>query len=120
MKVGDQMLIEFEMGDMDCDPVWAPLVDCNGQVKLVYPKSFLLLPLALKYRAVMTDSEGLFMTDPSHFSTLLIQGVNLNEPPVLQNYYHGCNGDVSGGLADCCDDTPIGPGALPYRGYIGG
>jgi hypothetical protein len=113
MKFGDVMLIEFQMGDLDCDPVWLPLVDCSGQVKLKYPNTFLILPIPLKYRAIMTDTAGLFMSDPSHFSNLIIQGINLNQPPVLQRFYHGCSGD-----GDVANSTPFGPNILPDLGHI--
>lgn len=90
LKAGDEVLIEFAMGDPECDPYWVPLVDCCGQVKLVYPKSFLLLPLPMTYRAVLTDVNGDYLTDPSHFEDVLIQGYRFGGNPDLSEYFHSC------------------------------
>ena len=66
MREGDELRIEFQMGD-ECDPCWQPLADCCGQVKLVYPRSFIMLPLPLTYRGVLVDENDNYQTDPSHF-----------------------------------------------------
>ena len=90
LKAGDELLIEFEMGNSECDPFWVPLVDCCGQVKLVYPKSFLVLPMPMRYRAVLTDTAGAYLTDPSHFSDVMIQGFRFGNNPDLSKFYHSC------------------------------
>jgi len=90
LQDGDEILIEFQMGEPECDPIWIPLVDCCGQVKLVYPQTFLLLPLPMIYRAVLTDKNDLYITDPTHFSDVLVQGFRYGSNPDVSKMFHSC------------------------------
>lgn len=111
MAAGDELRIEFKMGD-ECDPVWGPLVDCCGQVKLTYPRSFLLLPLPLRYRVVLVDENNNYQTDPSHFSEMLIQSFNIKDRPDLAQFNHGCC-DEEKLLCDNISKLPIVDNLVP-------
>lgn len=90
LKKGDKALVEFEMGDSECDPFWVPLVDCCGQVGIECPKTFLLLPLPLRYRIVLIDKDDNYLTDPSHFSDVMIQSFRINPNLNVADMYHSC------------------------------
>lgn len=113
LKSGDEVLIEVAFAD-ECDIVtWIPFVDCCGQVKLKYPQTFLILPIPLRYRGVLIDVNGNYMTDPSHFSGVEIRSNRIYTNTDLTKFYHGCcttsNSETSSCNVDAiCDGISAG------------
>jgi hypothetical protein len=90
LKIDQEVRIEVAFAD-DCDIVtWIPFVDCCGQVKLRFPETFLVLPIPLRYRAILVDKDDLYLTDPSIFIDVQMRVNRLNTRTDLTKFYHGC------------------------------
>jgi len=115
LQDGDEVRIEVAFAD-DCDVVtWIPFVDCCGQVKMRYPQTFLILPIPLRYRAVLVDIDGEYLVDPARFINVQLRFNRISTNIDLTKFYHGCcstgngGGGVGGNICDMINSLPVAP-----------
>lgn len=101
MQEGDYVIIETYTGD-DCEHKWIPFnVDCCNQVRVDYPKNHLLLPLPLRYRAILLNVDDNHINDPSYFEDVEIFKTNIKPEHCVESMYHNC---CSGSINVICDN----------------
>lgn len=92
LKEGDCASLEFYIGD-DCEGEWFPFRDCCGQAVInggPCCSNFMVLPLPLKYRVVLSDEDENYLNDVNWFDNVSIWYKKIPLQTDLTEFYYSC------------------------------